>query len=273
MDALIVHIEGIGCVVAAARRTGRRWRALLRAAARCRPTATATRRRACCRRTSAGARRKRCCSRCEVAAQACAMAARDAAALPCVFASTHGDLAITDYMCATLAGAPRELSPTKFHNSVHNAPAGYWTIATHCHAASNAVCAWRAQLRRGTARRRRRGAGRSHAGAVRRLRHRRAAVRLPRSCTAPSLVRRRAGAGPRTQSAHAGHAAVAPPEVRDAGRAGRLPYLLANTLPLLAALAHAQPAQLRLPDSATGTLAIECAPHERDLNPHRIAVV
>ncbi|MGH8213325.1 MAG: beta-ketoacyl synthase chain length factor, partial [Rhodanobacteraceae bacterium] len=51
----------------------------------------------------------------EVAAQACAMARLDPASLPCVFASTHGELAITDYMCAILASAPRELSPTKFH--------------------------------------------------------------------------------------------------------------------------------------------------------------
>lgn len=78
----------------------------------------------------------------EVAGQACAMAGRDAATLPCVFASTQGELAITDYMCATLAATPQELSPTKFHNSVHNAPAGYWTIATHCTAGSSAVSAY-----------------------------------------------------------------------------------------------------------------------------------
>lgn len=73
------------------------------------------------------------------AGQAVQMSGVDAAELPCVFASAHGDQAITDYMCATLAGAPTELSPTKFHNSVHNAPAGYWTIATHCHASSSAI--------------------------------------------------------------------------------------------------------------------------------------
>jgi len=82
----------------------------------------------------------------EVAGQACAMAQHDPAALPCVFTSTHGELAITDYMCAVLACAPRELSPTKFHNSVHNAPAGYWTIAAHCVRASNAVTAWHASF-------------------------------------------------------------------------------------------------------------------------------
>jgi len=77
----------------------------------------------------------------EVADQAVATSGRAASELACVFTSSHGDQAITDYMCATLATAPTELSPTRFHNSVHNAPVGYWTIATGCHAASTAVCA------------------------------------------------------------------------------------------------------------------------------------
>ena len=67
-----------------------------------------------------------------VAQAACAGAGRDPAQLPMVFASTYGDLAITDYMCSTLAKAPTTLSPTRFHNSVHNAAAGYWSIATGC---------------------------------------------------------------------------------------------------------------------------------------------
>ena len=79
----------------------------------------------------------------EVAGQAVAMSGRDPATMPCVFASSHGDQAITDYMCATLAQAPEQLSPTRFHNSVHNAPVGYWTIATGCHAPSTAVAAQR----------------------------------------------------------------------------------------------------------------------------------
>jgi hypothetical protein len=82
----------------------------------------------------------------EVAGQAVAMSGRTAATLACVFASSQGDQQITDYMCATLAKAPNELSPTRFHNSVHNAPAGYWTIATDCQAPSTAVCAQRASF-------------------------------------------------------------------------------------------------------------------------------
>lgn len=67
-----------------------------------------------------------------VAQAACANAGRDAAQLPSVFASTYGDMAITDYMCSTLARSPMALSPTRFHNSVHNAAAGYWSIAAGC---------------------------------------------------------------------------------------------------------------------------------------------
>lgn len=82
----------------------------------------------------------------EVAQQAVAMSGRDAATLPGVFASADGDQATTDYMCTTLAQVPTELSPTRFHNSVHNAPAGYWTIAVGCHAPSTAVAAQRASF-------------------------------------------------------------------------------------------------------------------------------
>lgn len=77
----------------------------------------------------------------EVAQQAVTIAARDPATMPAVFASAHGDLAINDYLCATLAQAPGQLSPTKFHNSVHNAPAGYWAIATGCMASTTALSA------------------------------------------------------------------------------------------------------------------------------------
>ncbi|MBS0455574.1 MAG: beta-ketoacyl synthase chain length factor [Proteobacteria bacterium] len=85
----------------------------------------------------------------EVAAAAVAAAGRQAADLPCVFASAHGDLAINDYMCATLASEPTLLSPTKFHNSVHNAAVGYWTIGTGCMASSNSVASFDATFAAG----------------------------------------------------------------------------------------------------------------------------
>ncbi len=78
----------------------------------------------------------------EVATLAMADAGRQGQSLASVFTSAHGDLAVSDYMCTTLASQPALISPTRFHNSVHNAPAGYWTIGTGCMAASSAVSAF-----------------------------------------------------------------------------------------------------------------------------------
>lgn len=77
----------------------------------------------------------------EVAAAACEDAALDPKILPSIFASTHGDLAVCDSMSATLAASPELVSPIKFHNSVHNAAVGYWTIATGAVEASTALSA------------------------------------------------------------------------------------------------------------------------------------
>ncbi len=82
----------------------------------------------------------------EAASQAVSMSGRSADSLACVFASAYGDQATTDYMCRVLAGVPTELSPTRFHNSVHNASAGYWTIANDCRAPSSAICAGHASF-------------------------------------------------------------------------------------------------------------------------------
>lgn len=75
----------------------------------------------------------------EVMDQACRMAALDPSSVATVFASAIGDMQITDYMCRTLATEPRAISPTRFHNSVHNAATGYWSIATGSHSPANAV--------------------------------------------------------------------------------------------------------------------------------------
>lgn len=78
----------------------------------------------------------------EVAARVCEAAGRKPSDLPSVFASTHGDLAISDYMCSTLATTPALISPIKFHNSVHNAAAGYWSIGTGSLAPYTAISAY-----------------------------------------------------------------------------------------------------------------------------------
>jgi hypothetical protein len=78
----------------------------------------------------------------EVMDQACRMADIDPTDVATVFGSGMGDMQITDYICRTLADAPRMVSPTKFHNSVHNASTGYWSIATGSHFAANAISAY-----------------------------------------------------------------------------------------------------------------------------------
>lgn len=75
--------------------------------------------------------------------QATQSAGFEPSALTCVFASGLGDTDLTDYMCRTLASEHKELSPTKFHNSVHNAPAGYWTISTGTMSAANSVAGYK----------------------------------------------------------------------------------------------------------------------------------
>ncbi|MFK7914329.1 MAG: beta-ketoacyl synthase chain length factor [Pseudomonadales bacterium] len=75
----------------------------------------------------------------EVAHQACEHAGIDKQLPPSVFVSAMGDTVITDYMCRKLAAPEKLLSPTKFHNSVHNAPSGYWTISAGNRAPSSFV--------------------------------------------------------------------------------------------------------------------------------------
>ena len=75
-----------------------------------------------------------------VGLEAASGARADAATLPAVFTSSGGDGPNCHEMCVALAsGEP--LSPTRFHNSVHNAAAGYWGIATGATPACNALCA------------------------------------------------------------------------------------------------------------------------------------
>jgi hypothetical protein len=61
--------------------------------------------------------------------------------LPTVFASSGGDGLNYHQICETLASDDKKISPTRFHNSVHNAPSGYWSIATRDMASSNVLCA------------------------------------------------------------------------------------------------------------------------------------
>lgn len=52
----------------------------------------------------------------------------DPARLLAVFASAHGDLPVIDELCRTLVHTPTLVSPTRFLHSIHNAPAGFWSM-------------------------------------------------------------------------------------------------------------------------------------------------
>jgi Beta-ketoacyl synthase, N-terminal domain len=83
--------------------------------------------------------------------QAVAMSGLDAALLPTVFTSSTGDPANCHILCEALARphAERLVSPTRFTNSVHNAPAGYWHIAAASRAASTSLAAFDASFAAG----------------------------------------------------------------------------------------------------------------------------
>jgi Beta-ketoacyl synthase, N-terminal domain len=59
--------------------------------------------------------------------------------LALVFASREAEGLITHQLCEALAGS-REVSPTQFHNSVHNAPSGYYSIAMKVKLGATSIC-------------------------------------------------------------------------------------------------------------------------------------
>lgn len=63
---------------------------------------------------------------------ALAGAATDGRDVASVFASGSGDMDVIDKICTSLMEPDRPISPTHFHNSVHNAAAGHWAIAAGC---------------------------------------------------------------------------------------------------------------------------------------------
>lgn len=73
-------------------------------------------------------------------------AAADAAQLASVFSSSAGDCDNCHHILEALATVDRAVSPTRFHNAVHNAASGYWSIATGCMAASTSLSAFDASF-------------------------------------------------------------------------------------------------------------------------------
>ncbi|HYC38005.1 MAG TPA: beta-ketoacyl synthase chain length factor [Usitatibacter sp.] len=69
-------------------------------------------------------------------------ARRSAKALAAIFASSGADGENLHAICEALASDDRLISPTRFHNSVNNAPAGYWGIATGSMLPSDCIAAY-----------------------------------------------------------------------------------------------------------------------------------
>lgn len=83
------------------------------------------------------------------AGEAIAQAGVDPADLASVFASSGADGDNCHAICEALASEDRLISPTRFHNSVHNAAAGYWSIATKTMEPSSVICAFDASFSAG----------------------------------------------------------------------------------------------------------------------------
>jgi hypothetical protein len=66
-----------------------------------------------------------------------------------VFATSDSDGETLHQLCEALASPQREVSPTRFHNSVHNAAAGYWCIAAGSQYPSASLCCYDATFAAG----------------------------------------------------------------------------------------------------------------------------
>jgi hypothetical protein len=84
-----------------------------------------------------------------VASEALAHSGRDPETMAMVFTSSGGDGDTVHEILCVLATDGREVSPTRFHNSVHNAPAGYWSVATGSCEPSTSLCAYDASFAAG----------------------------------------------------------------------------------------------------------------------------
>ncbi len=77
--------------------------------------------------------RRRTSQATRVAVSAATRACREAGQgtdMAAVFVSAIGEIQTTDKLCEVITAADFPLSPTLFHNSVHNTAAGYWSIAS-----------------------------------------------------------------------------------------------------------------------------------------------
>ena len=66
---------------------------------------------------------------------------KDRLSLSSIFASSCGDVDLVQSICIALAQSGKPVSPTQFHNSVHNAAAGYWSIGNLCMQGTTSISA------------------------------------------------------------------------------------------------------------------------------------
>ncbi len=76
-----------------------------------------------------------------VAEQARAMSGLEGGDIAAVFGSCIADGAVTVRTLETLTGEAPYVSPTDFHNSVHNAAVGYWAIGAGSHQPATSISA------------------------------------------------------------------------------------------------------------------------------------
>jgi Beta-ketoacyl synthase, N-terminal domain len=81
-----------------------------------------------------------------VALEATSQSGENPSDLASVFSSSGADGQNCHELCQALSLPGREISPTRFANSVHNAASGYWSIATGAMAESNVLCAFDASF-------------------------------------------------------------------------------------------------------------------------------
>ena len=105
-----------------------------------------------------------------VAQEAIAQSGLDPRDVATVFASSGGEMGVLDHSAGAWRRPERVISPTLFHQSVHNTAAGYWGIATTCQQSSTALSCYDDSFARRLARGRHLRLRRSTSGAPRGLR-------------------------------------------------------------------------------------------------------
>ena len=200
-----------------------------------------------------------------VAQEAAAASGLAPASLRAVFGSSNGDGPVVGGILDALAtaGSERVVSPTQFHNSVHNAAAGYWSIATGSRQPATCIgChddTWAAALLIAAAECAVSGAACCCAATTMPLPPPLLAVRPTGPFFAAALVLGPTGTGPALSLSLQPGPAPAPELAEPALQAIARANPAGRALPLLAALAAGRPALLALP-YLEGRLDLEVRP-------------